>query len=107
MFYNLLNISAALCVTCITFAFLGRFNKQYGQTFGWNDFLIMPTAMLMECGIIETLFYKKIQSTKSGYIMVAFWVVATFFLVKAYESNLLASILAKVYEDPIDSFTGT
>ena len=69
--------------------------------------MIMPTAMLMECGIIETLFYKKIQSTKSGYIMVAFWVVATFFLVKAYESNLLASILAKVYEDPIDSFTGT
>ena len=97
-------ITITIIITSAVFATLGKFNR--AATFNWHDFIIMPTSMLMECGIIETAFYRKIQRTKSGFIMVGFWVIAVFFLVKAYESNLLASILAKVYEDPIDSFQG-
>ena len=99
-------IAITIFVACLAFAILGKFNRFYSHTFNWHDFLIMPTSMLMECGIIETFFYRKMQSTKSGFIMVATWVIAVFFLVNAYESNLLASIFAKDYEDPIDSFQG-
>ena len=99
-------ITVTIIVTCCVFAILGKFNRFYAKSFKWHDFIIMPTSMLMECGIIETAFYRKIQRTKAGFIMVGTWVIVVFFLVKAYESNLLASILAKVYEDPIDSFQG-
>ena len=99
-------ITVSVFVTCITFLILGKCNGKYGHTFGWDEFLIMPTAMLMECSLTGTWFYKKIQSTPSGYIMVVSWVIATFFMRSMYESNLLASLLAKVYEDPIDSFQG-
>ena len=81
-------------------AAIGPLSKE----FLWFDFAIMPLSMLMESSMTELTFYKRIKKTSNGFIMLATWVVATFFFVKAYESNLLASLLAKVYEKPIDSF---
>lgn len=98
-----ISLVIAIFIASICFAISAKLGP-YWHIFHWIDFGIMPLSMLMESSMLELEFFKKVKKTKNGFILLSSWTIATFFFVKAYESNLLASLLAKVYEKPIDSF---
>ena len=95
----------SLTTGSLVFFIISKFGP-YSNEFDLFDFFIMPTAMIMESSMFEMGWFKRIRATNAGILMLGFWTLCIFVLLKYYESNLLASLLAKTYEKPVDSFQG-